>query len=372
MLGAIEGVASTRKDAQGSRTLRTAGRRWRARILTPTRPDILARSLGALRSWGHTPPGAIAVAAITEPSRTAIVDERGALTFGALHSRTNALARALLALGVGEQSTVALMCRNHSGLIETTVACCKLGAHVLYLDPAVATDEIADAIAREDPAALIYDDEFSEVMLDLGVRRERIIACYDGQAPTRTPTLDQLISRFDAPVPKPPRRSSRALLLAAPGEGPGHEARYCPSCLSLPAALLGDLPLARAKTTVLAAPMCRPWGFSHLKLALRLRSTLVLRRHFDPSAALGDIEAHAASALVATPAMLERIVGLGRAALADRQTVSLRLIAVNGWAHPWVPDIPGSQRRDGGSPSAVRINGRWVRVDDWASSVTFA
>ena len=61
-------------------------------MLAPTRPDKAVRSLAALRRWGPTSAAAYLGAAIRHPDRTAIVDERGTLTFGEVHKRTNALA----------------------------------------------------------------------------------------------------------------------------------------------------------------------------------------------------------------------------------------------------------------------------------------
>jgi|GEM_PF-5915050 len=46
--------------------------------------------------------------------------------------------------GVGEQDGVAIMCRNHRGFIDTTIACSKLGASALYLNTAFAGPQIAD------------------------------------------------------------------------------------------------------------------------------------------------------------------------------------------------------------------------------------
>jgi non-ribosomal peptide synthetase component E (peptide arylation enzyme) len=87
-------------------------------MLHATRPDRLARTLAVLRRWGLTPAGACAVAAIRHPDRAAVVDARGAVSFGQLQHRTNALARALRKAGVAEDNTVAVMCANHRGFIK--------------------------------------------------------------------------------------------------------------------------------------------------------------------------------------------------------------------------------------------------------------
>ena len=110
----------------------------------PIRADKALRALAALRRWGPTSAAAYIGAAIRHPDRAALVDERGTLTFGEVNRRTNALARQLRAAGVSEQDGGAIMCRNHRGFIDATVACAKLGASALYLNTAFAGGEDRD------------------------------------------------------------------------------------------------------------------------------------------------------------------------------------------------------------------------------------
>ncbi len=101
-------------------------------ILTPVRPDRAVRSVMALKRWGPTPAAAYTGSAARFPDRAALIDERGTLTFEEVHLRTNALAREMRAAGIKEGDSVAIMCRNHRGFIEATLACSKLGASALY------------------------------------------------------------------------------------------------------------------------------------------------------------------------------------------------------------------------------------------------
>src|SRR5437899_11968095 len=144
-------------------------------MVQPTRPDKALRSLVALRRWGPTSAAAYAGAAIRYPDGAAVVDERGTLTFAEVHRRTNALARELGQAGVGEGDGVAIMVRNHRGFIDATVACAKLGANALYSNTAFAGPQIADVVAREDPVALIFDEEFSGLVQQAGEGRKRLI-----------------------------------------------------------------------------------------------------------------------------------------------------------------------------------------------------
>ncbi len=139
-------------------------------MFSPTRPDRLVRVVKALRDWGPTIAGGYAANAIRFPDATAIIDEHGALTFGELHRRTNALAHAWSDDGIVEGDAIALLCRNHRGFVEALVAASKLGAHALFLNTAFSAPQLARVCDSEDPRALVLDEEFGalvEAVLDL-------------------------------------------------------------------------------------------------------------------------------------------------------------------------------------------------------------
>ncbi|MEA2285796.1 MAG: hypothetical protein QOJ21_1839, partial [Solirubrobacteraceae bacterium] len=116
-------------------TARTLGR---AGVVTPTPPRTILRAVRALHAFGPTPAAGYTVNALRTPDGTAIIDDAGALTFGEVHRRTNALAHALAGEGVRPGDSIAIMCRNHRGFVESTVACSKLGVHQLFLNTAFA------------------------------------------------------------------------------------------------------------------------------------------------------------------------------------------------------------------------------------------
>ena len=72
-----------------------AGTLLRTGMVAPMRPDRAVRTFLTLRRWGPNSASAYAISAIRYPRRTALIDERGSLTFEEVHRRTNALARAL-------------------------------------------------------------------------------------------------------------------------------------------------------------------------------------------------------------------------------------------------------------------------------------
>src|SRR5581483_10714959 len=105
-----------------------------AGLLAPTRPDKLLRMGHAYLRWGPTPAAGYAVGATRHPDRVAIVDELGTVTFAEVVERSNRLANALADRGLNEGDRVAIMCRNHRGFVDISVALGKLGAHGLYLN----------------------------------------------------------------------------------------------------------------------------------------------------------------------------------------------------------------------------------------------
>ena len=126
-----------------------------AGIVRPTRPDRLVSLVQTLVRFGPTPAAGYTAAAVRYPDDTAIIDELGTLTFKQVDERSNALAHALRADGIGTGDGVAIMCRNHRGWIDAMVACSKLGANALFMNTAFSGPQLADGAKRENPKAVL-------------------------------------------------------------------------------------------------------------------------------------------------------------------------------------------------------------------------
>src|SRR3954468_406154 len=304
-------------------------------IIGPARPDKLLRAGVALQRWGPTPAAGYTAAAIVHPDDTAIIDELGTLTFRDVHERTNALAHAFSDAGILEGDGVAIMCRNHRGFIDTTVALSKLGANALYLNTAFAGPQITDVVAREKPVALIYDAEFEELVHDAGVRRKRFIAWHDGDEKPKDPLLEDLIEQGDPSDVVPPSEKGRVVILTSGTTGtPKGASRKQPESLDPAAALFSKIPMHARETTMIAAPMFHSWGFAHFTLGMGLSSTLVLKRKFDPEATLSLTAQHEATTLAVVPVMLQRIMELPVDTIDKYDLNDLRVIAASGSALP--------------------------------------
>jgi acyl-CoA synthetase (AMP-forming)/AMP-acid ligase II len=308
-----------------ARTLVGAG------VFGPTRPDKLLKIGLTLRRFGPTPAAGYTSSAIRYPDEAAVIDELGLLTFADMHRRTNALAHAFSDARILEGDGVAIMCRNHRGFIDATVALSKLGAHALYLNTAFAAPQIADVVEREKPRAIVFDEEFTDLIGDAAKRRKRFIAWHEPDSHLSGPTLESLIEEGDASDVVAPEEPGRVVILTSGTTGtPKGANRSQPESLDPAAALLSKIPLHARETTMIAAPMFHSWGFAHFTLGMGLASTLVLKRKFDPEATLALTAQHQATALVVVPVMLQRMVDLGEDVIGRYQLDRLRVIAVSG------------------------------------------
>jgi len=322
--GARQSVADAAFEV---RVLREAG------ILGLHRPDKSVKVVSAFLRWGASPALGITTAAIHYPHETALIDERGSLSFAQLQRRSNALAHALEARGIGYGDGVGIMCRNHRGFIEATLAAAKLGACALYLNTMFAAPQLAEVIRREEPKALVYDEEFAQLLdgVDGGV--QRIVAWTDGG--TEEPTIDSLIASADDSDLKPPPDKPRFVILTSGTTGtPKGAQRTSPDGLLAVAALIDRIPYRSRETMMIAAPLFHSWGFFHFIMSLPTASTIVLRRRFDPEGTLRAVQEHRAQVLAVVPVMIQRILQLPEETLASYDLSSLRITSLSGSALP--------------------------------------
>jgi acyl-CoA synthetase (AMP-forming)/AMP-acid ligase II len=310
-------------------------------IIRPQRPDRLFNAAAALIRWGATPAAGYKAAASRYPDSLALIDESGTLTFRDVHERSNALAHALAAQGVGPGSRVAIMCRNHRGWVQAYVATNKLGAHALFMNTAFSGPQLADVAQREEPAAVIFDEEFAEVLEAATEGRKRFIAWHEPESDGREDrTLDELIAGGDVSDLAPPPEQGKALILTSGTTGtPKGASRKQPQSLDPVAALLERIPLKARERTMIAAPMFHSWGFAHFTLAMGLCSTIVLKRRFDPEATLSLTAQHECTALVVVPVMLQRILELDDEVLRRYDLSHVKAVPVSGSALP--PAVSG-------------------------------
>ena len=301
-------------------------------MIGPERADRLYSIYRALERYGPMG-GAVSVAAIRHGDRPALIDEIGAVSFAELDRRSNALANAFRARGVGPRTGVGILCRNHRGMFDASFGVLKAGGRALYLNTDFAAPQAKEVCAREGVEMLVYDEEFAEVVGSVDAPRGRFLAWSDDRNGGRGdgPTLESLIAGGNPEAPPPPASQGNVIILTSGTTGtPKGANRSQPRSLAPVAAILSRIPFRSRETTFMAPPAYHAWGLGVSVLTLGLGSTLVLRRRFDPEATLIALAEHRCTALTVVPVLLNRLVSLGPERIAEVDLSALRIIASSG------------------------------------------
>ncbi|WP_306370823.1 AMP-binding protein [Nocardiopsis sp. CC223A] len=320
---ATDGPSRVRNTLEVARVLIRAG------VLSPGRPDRIARQLRALRTWGMTVAGGYAAAGERVPDHAAVIDDRGESGYAVMNLRGRALARSLHDVGVGPQGRVGLLSRNHSGFVQTMIACGRLGADTVLLNTGLSAPQLADVAQVNGITALVADEEFAELCARIPAEIPRLTAWSDSDA-------SDLVWGSTAPdgVDQEPAESPGRLIVLTSGTTgtPKGARRPTPRGPQDAASILSRIPLRSSDRILVSAPAFHAWGLAGVQLGMTLRATLVMRRVFEPEDVLRTIAEQRCTALFAVPVMLQRILDLPRSTRAAYDTSSLRIAAVSGSA----------------------------------------
>jgi acyl-CoA synthetase (AMP-forming)/AMP-acid ligase II/uncharacterized protein YndB with AHSA1/START domain len=318
--------------ARGGSALSSVATLLAAGVFSLSRPDLLLRQIASMNRWGATLVGGYIAGAMTTPGGTAIIDERGDLTFQEVDLRTTRLANGLAEYGVRQGRRVAVMCRNHAGLLESMIACGKLGADVLLLNTGLAAEQIADLVDSHRPIALLADDEFAPLFHNLPTTLPWISTWISTPGEV---SIDTLVQDSPGTQRRPPSEPGRVIVLTSGTTGtPKGARRPTPPGIATAASILSRIPLRYGERMLIAAPVFHTWGMAAVQLGMPLRASVVLQRRFDPEDALRAIAENRCTALFAVPIMLQRILALPPEVRARYDTSSLRIVASSGSALP--------------------------------------
>jgi acyl-CoA synthetase (AMP-forming)/AMP-acid ligase II len=276
--------------------------------------------MSTLRHWGYTLAGELRGSAARFPTRIAIIDDRGSITYQKLVNRTDRLARALKsAEGVEPGHRVGVLCRNHGGMVEVMVATAAVGADPVLINTGLSAPQLAAAAQQQDLRLICYDADYADLVAGVptSVRRLPIAR------------LDELISQAPPGELERPARDGRTIVLTSGTTGiPKGARRPIPPGLAPLASIISRIPLHAGGRMFISAPLFHTWGYAALQMAFALSATTVLQQRFDPSATLAAIAEHRATSLFAVPVMVQRLLDV--AAI----PTTLDVVAVSGSALP--------------------------------------
>jgi acyl-CoA synthetase (AMP-forming)/AMP-acid ligase II len=281
-----------------TKTLGVVATMGRARLLAPMRPDKYLRIAAAMQRENMGITSGFAAAAQRCPDRPGLVDELGMLTWREIDQR----------------------------------------ADVLLLNTSFAGPALAEVVQRERVDAVIYDQEFTEIVdraLADTPDAMRIVAWTDSRHDG--PTVEKMIAEQAGRAPKRERAKARkkgkVILLTSGTTGTPKGAKHSGGTDGGPGilkAILDRTPWRAEEPVVIVAPMFHAWGFSQLVFAASLACTVVTRRRFDPEATLELIDRHRATGLCVVPVMFDRIMELPDDVRNKYSGRSLRFAAASG------------------------------------------
>ncbi len=292
-------------------------------------PHRVAQLVLAIERYGLLG-GAATAAALRHGERTAIVDERGSMTYRELDENSNALANAWIERGLEAGDGVAILVRNHRGFLESVFAAGKCGARIILLNTSFAAPQIREVAKREGTDLLVHDEEYGELLGDIEPRYGSWYAWTDEP---REDSIDALIEGGDTSNPPKPSTQARITILTSGTTGtPKGAPRSEPKTLGLLGGLLSKVPFRAREVTELCVPMFHALGFAQAMVGVGLGSALVIRRRYDPEETLRSVERHRATAMVMVPVMLARAVDKLEEMESEPDTSSLRIIFLSGSA----------------------------------------
>lgn len=316
----------------------------RAGLLDPRRVPALTTT--TVR-WGPTIAAPFAASALATPRATAIIDDRGELSFGELDRRSTRLAEGLHRIGMRRGEHLGLACRNHRDFIELTIAAAKAGLGVVYLNTSSATPQLEAVIQREQVTALAVDAGLLHLVDLDSLAAPVIVADLGGDAGTDTgPPTDPRVHTMEAvrdrrgfrlplraSLPNPP-----VLLTSGTTGTPKGARRSNRIDPNAAAGILDRIPFRHDDVTAITSPLFHAWGLAQMILASTLGSTITLATTFDAESTLARIERDRVTVLVVVPAILQRL--LASPSLETTDLSSLRIVASSGSALP-VPVVEG-------------------------------
>nr|WP_255549397.1 AMP-binding protein [Corynebacterium sp. TAE3-ERU12] len=269
---------------------------------------------GAVR-WGFSTAAQIRRSSCRAGDHTAIIDDDGQLTYQELDDQATALARNLKDEGVGPGSRMAIMARNGRGIIFPLAAKGFLGCDVLLLNVGSSKQQLDRIFAEHNIDYLFVDDEFldripTEAHPDVKVT---VVHISDKDNPPQLKpgwtTLSERIATGGRSKFALTNRKGRIIIMSSGTTGTPKGVIYGePLTPKAAAGILQRIPWRPYQVVQQTASIFHAWGWANLNIALAARSTLVLRRVFDPVKCMEDAEKHGVNAYVSSVVFLKEML----------------------------------------------------------------
>ncbi|PCK22362.1 amino acid adenylation domain-containing protein, partial [Rhodococcus qingshengii] len=260
------------------------------------------------------------------PHSIAVEDADRSLTYAEFDAESNRLARALIAVGVGPETSVALALRRSTSLVIGVWAILKTGAAYVPLDPEQPIERIRDIVSTSAPIAVLSAN--SEIM-DLGIDVPNIRVDEDDF----TRFSAEKIEDHERTRPLHPDNIGYVIFTSGSTGKPKGVAISYASAVSQVAWLIGKYAVAESDAVLFKSPVTFDVSVWEILAPLAAGAKMVVADpdgHRDPAYLTEIIEEHSVTMVSFVPSVLDVFVG----ALTAGRCPSLRTVFAAGEALP--------------------------------------
>ncbi|MBU1451336.1 MAG: AMP-binding protein [Proteobacteria bacterium] len=276
------------------------------------------------------------------PHKLALITHDRTITFQELDQTTNAMANGFLKIGIQPGDRFAILMRNGTEIIQAWSAAAKIGVTPIAVNYRFKSDELAHIINDSESKALIFSEEFSDVvksaeplfanksLVYIGVGKvseeshlslEALLRSGGSGPPSLTPDLHGVSSMIiytsgTTGRPKGVFKTSRNRLNSLLGYAYNFESTY------------DDVHLA-------AGPLCHAAPYAWAAFSLLLGNTVVIIKKFDAEEFLRLVQEYRVTTTFVAPTMLNRILRLPESIKNSYDISSLRVMTMGGEACPF-------------------------------------
>jgi acyl-CoA synthetase (AMP-forming)/AMP-acid ligase II len=277
-----------------------------------------------------------------QPDKPALIMNEASVTFRQLDQETNALARALLELGVQPGDRISVLFHNSPEILKAWTAAGKISVTPIALNYRFRADELAYIINDSESKLLMYGEDFDEVVAEATPKFENLsIRFMRAGAVPKDGVLD-LYEQIRKGPKSPPKVQTNPLAVASSliytSGTTGRPKGVVRGSKNRLNSLLGyayTFESTYDDTHLVAGPLYHSAPYAWAAFSLILGNTVVVMPRFDAEDFLRLIERHRVTTTWAVPTMLNRILNLPDEVRKRYDLSSLRVMTVGGESFPF-------------------------------------
>lgn len=261
----------------------------------------------------------------------ALYEAETALTYSEWNDYADLLADALAGRGLGLDDVIAVRCRNRIEWAVIALACAKLDARLLSLDPDLSSATLRERLIGAHVSAIIVGDcDPAAIAPALDGLPLRLRAAMDDASPGFFNFWDLF-----PPVAQPRFGRAQPTLISWTAGHTGEAAAVSiPRRLSAPASI-SPPPTPERGCSMITVPMHRAWGPVQFWAALGAGRAIALIRNFNPAEVVSAIERRSVTHWSGLPESFRDIAALPDRIVRAADTSCLQDLTVGGGVAPW-------------------------------------